>query len=231
MLAGRTPGRIDAPCYDDAVRTLASLRPGRRRLRRATTLLALAAALVPSVTACLARSDSSSPIIAITEPKSGTTRSAVDLRIRGYAMDDAGVASIRVDGADLLQDPLYAAERGKQLVQFAFTKPNLTDGELTLVLEVTDVHGRTTTETYLLTLDATPPTVELTRVEGAGSGRVRVEGVASDNIRLTSIRVNGVPIAFTPGREFAFSVLVDAEENGEVVVEDSAGNRTTQALP
>jgi len=204
-----------------------SYRPNRRAFHAGVAYVAIALAL----TACLGRSDSSSPIIAITEPKSGTTRSAVDLRIRGYAMDDAGVASIRVDGADLLQDPLYASERGKQLVQFAFTKPNLTDGELTLVLEVTDVNGRTTTETYLLTLDATPPAVELTRVEGAGGDRVRVEGVATDNMRLSSIRVNGVPIAFTPGREFAFSVLVDAVESGEVVVEDSAGNRTTRTLP
>lgn len=205
--------------------------PSRPSWRKRALALAAAAILLPSMSACLGRSDSSSPIIAITEPKSGTTRSAVDLRIRGYAMDDAGVASIRVDGADLLQDPLYASERGKQLVQFAFTKPNLTDGELTLVLEVTDVNGRTTTETYLLTLDATPPVVEVTRAEGAGSGRVRVEGVATDNMRLSSIRVNGVPIAFTPGREFSFSVLVDVVENGEVVVEDSAGNRTSRALP
>ncbi|MFO7544544.1 MAG: hypothetical protein R6W77_03515 [Trueperaceae bacterium] len=205
--------------------------PASHAGHRPALLLVAVAILLPTLTACLGRTDSSSPIIAITEPKSGTTRSAVDLRIRGYAMDDAGVASIRVDGADLLQDALYASERGKQLVQFAFTKPNLTDGELTLVLEVTDVNGRTTTETYLLTLDATPPAVELTRVEGAGGGRVRVEGVASDNIRLSSIRINGVPIAFTPGREFAFSVLVDGVENGEVVVEDSAGNRTSRALP
>lgn len=170
------------------------------------------------------------PTIAITEPRSGTTRSSDDLRISGYALDDAGIASIKVDGADLMQDSLYASERGKRLVQFAFTKPNLQDGELRLVLEVTDVNGRSSLERYVLTLDATPPTVELTKVESVAGGRIQVEGVARDNMRLSSIRINGVPLAFTPGTEYSFSVIVDAVSDGQIVVEDSAGNTTTRDL-
>jgi len=191
---------------------------------------AVAVILCLGLSACLSRTDSMAPLIAITDPRSGTTRSTDDLRISGYAMDDSGVASIRVDGADLLADPLYASERGKGLVNFAFTKPNVADGQLTLVLEVTDVNGRTTTERYVLTLDATPPTIELTAVESTGSGRLRVEGVARDNIGLSSVRINDVPLAFSPGAEFSFSVVVNAIENGAIVVEDSAGNRVSQAL-
>lgn len=199
-------------------------------LTRWLRMLLAALVLASLLSACIGRSDSMAPLIAITEPRSGTTRNTENLRISGYAMDDAGVASIRIDGEDLLANDLYRAERGRSLVQFAFTKPNLADGELTLVLEVTDVNGRTTTETYVLTLDATPPTVELSRVEGAGGGRLRVEGVARDNLRLSSIRINGVPLAFTPGTEFTFSVLVDDAADGQVVVEDSAGNVTTRSL-
>lgn len=199
--------------------------------RKATRSLAAGAAVLALVlSGCLARSDSMAPLIAITDPRSGTTRSTDDLRISGYAMDDSGVASIRVDGADLLTDPLYASERGKGLVNFAFTKPNVADGQVTMVLEVTDVSGRTTTERYVLTLDATPPTIELTTVESAGSGRLRVEGVVRDNIALSSVRINDVPLAFSPGAEFSFSVVVNAIENGAIVVEDSAGNRVSQAL-
>lgn len=182
------------------------------------------------LSSCLGRSDSMAPLIAITESRSGTTRNTENLRISGYAMDDAGVASIRIDGEDLLANDLYRSELGKSLVQFAFTKPNLADGELTLILEVTDVNGRTTSETYVLTLDATPPSVELTRVEAAAAGRLRVEGVARDNLRLSSIRINGVPLAFTPGNEFTFSVLVDDAADGQVVVEDGAGNVTARSL-
>ena len=179
---------------------------------------------------CVGRSDSMAPVVAITEPRSGTTRNSDDLSISGYAMDDAGIASIKVDGTDLLLDAQYASERGKRLVQFAFTKPNLKDGELTLTLDVTDVNGRRATERYVLTLDATPPTVELTKVEGIGGGKLRVEGVARDNMRLSSIRINGVPLAFTPGAEYSFSVDVDAVDGGQVVVEDSAGNVTAANL-
>ncbi len=182
------------------------------------------------LTSCLGRSDSLSPVIAITDPRSGATRSTEDLRISGYAMDDEGVASIRVDGLDLLANDLYASERGKGLVHFAFTKPNVVDGELTMVLEVTDVSGRTTTETYTLILDATPPTVELTNVESAAGNRLRVEGVARDNIGVSSVRIGGVPLAFTPGPEFSFSVLVENTEGAEVIVEDGAGNSVSAPL-
>lgn len=207
--------------------------PGKHQApatRRRSVIAAVAVTVCLVLSACLSRTDSMAPLIAITDPRSGTTRSTDDLRISGYAMDDSGVASIRVDGSDLLADPLYSSERGKGLVNFAFTKPNVADGQLTLVLEVTDVNGRTTTERYVLTLDATPPSIELTTVESAGSGRLRVEGVASDNIALSSVRINDVPLAFSPGAEFSFSVVVNAVENGAIVVEDSAGNRVSQAL-
>ncbi len=201
--------------------------PSRRPARAAA---AAALACLPLLLAsCLGRTDSMAPMIAITDPRSGATRSTEDLRISGYAMDDMGVSSIRVDGLDLLQNELYASERGKGLVHFAFTKPNVRDGELTMVLEVTDVSGRTTTETYTLILDATPPTIELTSVEAAAGNRLRVEGVARDNIGVSSVRIGGVPLAFTPGPEFAFSVLVEDVEGAEVVVEDGAGN--TAAVP
>ena len=203
-----------------------NFRRGPKRL----LALSLGALLLLPLTACVGRSDSLAPVIAITEPRSGTTRNTDDLRISGYAMDDSGIASIRVDGSDLLASEFYASERGKGLVQFAFTKPNLADGELTLLLEVTDVAGRTTTERYVLTLDATPPTVELTRVAPQSGGRILVEGVARDNMRLSSIRINDVPLAFTPGTEFTFSVLVENVEGGQVVVEDSAGNVISRAL-
>ncbi len=192
--------------------------------------LVVGAILAALLTSCLGRSDSLAPVIAITDPRSGATRSTEDLRISGYAMDDEGIASIRVDGLDLLANDIYAAERGKGLVHFAFTKPNVADGELTMVLEVTDVSGRTTTETYTLILDATPPTVELTSVEAAAGNRLRVEGVARDNIGVTSVRIGGVPLAFTPGPEFSFSVLVENTADAQVVVEDGAGNSAAVPL-
>jgi hypothetical protein len=197
------------------------------RLRRATLALALA---VPLLAACLQRGDAMPPTVSIREPRSGATSTTANLRIVGYAFDDDGIAAIRIDGLDLMGTATYAGERGKGLVEFSFTIRDLTDGDVTVLIEAQDMGGRVTTFPYRLRLDSTPPVLELTGVTDLGGGRVRVEGVARDNTALASITINGVPLAFTPGPEHAFRVDVAAVAGGEVVVEDAAGNVTRAAL-
>lgn len=195
---------------------------------RVSLLLVILASLL---TACFGRKDSALPQITITEPRSGAISSSSNLRIRGFASDDSGIAQIIVDGSDLLASPVYESERGKRLIEFAFSKPDLQDGELTIALAVVDTSGKRIEHDYTIILDATPPTVELTNVTNTSSTQVRVEGIAKDNIGLSSIRINGVPLAFPSGAsEFQFSVLVERVENGEVIVEDGAGNRTVRSL-
>ena len=182
-------------------------------------------------TACLQRGDAMPPTVSIREPRSGTTRTTADLRIVGYAFDDEGIAAIRINGDDLMATPTYAGERGKGLVEFSFTIRDLTDGDVTVLIEAQDLGGRVTTYPYRLRLDSTPPVLELGAVTALAGDRVRVEGVARDNTALASIQVNGVPLAFTPGPEHAFRVDVAAVAGGEVVVEDAAGNVTRRSLP
>ncbi len=171
------------------------------------------------------------PIVSITEPKSGTTRSTDNLNIVGYAMDDSGVAAIRINGTDVLNDPAYAGERGERLIRFRFTVGSLQDGEVSTTIDVTDVHGRTSVLNYQLTIDNTPPTLEITRAEAMSGGQYRVEGTATDNTRVAKIEINGQPLAFTPGPEVRFAVDVAAQADRSVVVEDSAGNRVSRELP
>ncbi len=205
-------------------------RPLRTRLRAASALAALVAAAA-LLSACTGRSDSMAPIVSITDPKSGTTRTTDNLTIVGYAMDDSGVASIKINGTDVLADAAYAGERGKRLIRFRFTVSGLADGQVTTRIDVTDVSGRTSSDNYQLTIDNTPPTLDLGGVNALGGGQVHVEGTASDNDRVASITIDGQPLAFTPAPKVPFSVDVDAKANGEVVVEDSAGNRTSRSLP
>ena len=197
-----------------------------RRLRAgvALTLLALLAA------GCLGRDDALAPIVAIREPKSGTTRTTEDLRIVGYAMDDEGVARIVVDGTDLLSFDVYEAERGKRFVEFAFTIPDLRDGETTTRIVVEDVSGRSSTLLHTLRIDTTPPTLELTAVTALGDGRRRVEGVARDDVAVSAIRIDDVPLQFAPAAEHRFSLDVRPGPDAGVVVEDSAGNRVSRSL-
>jgi len=199
----------------------------RRSLRFASLALVLVAA---ALAGCVQRGDSLAPMVSIREPRSGATSTSANLRIAGYAMDDDGIAAIRIDGVDLLATSAYAGERGKRLVEFFFTIRDLSDGDVTVTIEVEDMTGRTTVLPYRLRLDGTPPTLELTSVTSLGGGRLRVEGVVRDNTAVTSVRINDVPLQFTPGPEVAFRVDVADVPGGEIVVEDAAGNVTRQVL-
>lgn len=198
---------------------------------RSVSLVLLAAAvLAVSLTGCMGRDDALAPLVGIREPKSGTTRTTEDLRIVGYALDDEGVAEIRVDGTDLLGFDVYANERGKRFVEFAFTIPNLRDGTTETRIVATDVNGRSSTLLHTLRIDTTPPSLELTAVTSLGGGRVRIEGVARDDVAVSSILLGGVPLQFAPAAEHRFSLDVEVGPDATVEVEDSAGNRISRSL-
>ena len=183
-----------------------------------------------ALAACVQRGDAMPPTVAIREPRSGTTRTTENLRIVGYAFDDEGIAAVRVDGVDLLAAPAYAGERGKRLVEFFFTIRDLSDGNVTVLIEAEDTRGRVTVMPYRLQLDSTPPSLELTSLTSLGGDRLRVEGIARDNTLVTSVLISGIPLAFSPAPEHAFRVDVADVAGGEVVVEDAAGNVTRRPL-
>ena len=110
---------------------------------------------------CAGRGDSLEPLITITDPRSGTVRTADGLTIRGYAYDDEGIRAIRVDGTDLLSSDAYAGERNKKLVQFGFRPQEVAEGRWASTIVVEDVTGQTTTLPYPLQIDLTAPTLAL----------------------------------------------------------------------
>ena len=184
-----------------------------------------------TLTSCMSRDDALAPVISIYEPKSGTIRTTEDLRVFGYAMDDEGIRAIRVNGTDLLANEAYSAERGKRFIEFGFRPLDLSEGENTNFIEVEDTSGRRTLLDFTLSIDSTAPTLEITASQPLDGNRVRVAGVARDNTRVTSVRINGEPVQFTPSAEVVFELVVPRIEGGTVVVEDSAGNVTRRALP
>lgn len=179
---------------------------------------------------CIDRGDALGPLVSITEPRSGATSKSEGLTIKGYALDDDGIAAIRVNGEDLLSNAIYDDERGRRLIEFAFTMPPLSDGVMTITIEAEDLGGRTTTLPYELALDNTPPTLELIAVTPLDGGMLRVEGTVRDTTTVTSVRIDDVPLQFVPAAEFSFRVDVPAAEAAEIVVEDAAGNQTREAL-
>src|SRR5690554_5678813 len=134
---------------------------------------------------CLSRSESFDAVISITEPKAGTARSTEQVDVYGYAMDDNGITAIRVDGSNLFDSPAFASERGKKLVHFGFRGQARGEGELTYLIEVEDLEGNVTTMNYSLTVDVTPPTLELTAT-ATGSGAFNLSGMARDNVAVST---------------------------------------------
>ena len=201
----------------------------RRRPLPTARFLAAALLAVATLTGCLGRDDALAPLVAIREPKSGTTRTTEDLRIVGYVMDDEGVAALEVDGTDLLAFDVYAGERGKRFVEFVFTIPDLGEGETTTRIVARDVSGRTSTLLHTLRIDVTPPTLEIVGREALEGGGTRIEGVARDDVAVSAIRAGDVPLAFAPAAEHRFAV--DVPEGGTtLVVEDGAGNVTARSV-
>lgn len=176
------------------------------------------------------RSDSLAPVISIYEPKSGTTRTVENLRVFGYAMDDEAIVAIRVNGTNLLDSPVYASERGKRFIEFGFEPLDVTEGDNANIIEVEDSSGRRSILNFTLSIDTTPPTLEISTNQPVDGDRVRVAGVARDNNRVTSVRINGEPLQFTPSNEVLFELVVPRIQGGTVVVEDSAGNVTRRSL-
>ena len=184
------------------------------------------------LTGCITRSDAMAPRITIVEPASGTTRSAEKLVVRGYAMDDSGINSIRVgvnnSETDLLTSEQLKSEKGKKLINFAFSVNQVGD-KFAANIVVDDTTGRSTMLPYELIIDTIKPTIEITSVTDLGNNRLRVVGVARDNDKVKSIMIAGQPLTFVPQTEQRFDQDIDVVEIMTIEVIDNAGN--TESVP
>lgn len=190
-----------------------------------------AALLLVALSGCFERADSLAPLINISNPRSGTVRTADNLTISGYAVDDEGIAAIRVDDVDLLDFPIFQSERGKKLIEFGFRPQQINEGRWASTITVEDVSGRSTRLDYTLEIDTVPPTLDLDPVQRLDDGRLRISGIARDNNLLARIAVAGVEVSVLPVSEKAFSLDVAVNGNTTIIVEDEAGNRLTREIP
>lgn len=194
---------------------------------KAIALGLLASALL---TGCMSRDDAIAPIVTIYDPPAGAVRRVVDSRVCGYAMDDEGVASIRVGNSELLSNEAYQSERNKSLIEFCFRIVQQSADVFASTIVVEDTSGRSTTLNYELQLDTTPPTLELREVTQLSGDRLRVSGLARDNDLVKSITVAGQSVPFVAVAEKEFSLDIPAGGDLTIVVEDRAGNTYSQPL-
>ncbi len=180
------------------------------------------------LTSCLARRDSLAPVITIYDPPSGATQGLEQPIVSGYALDDNGILSVKVNNTDLLETTVFQNQKGKKLVQFFF-QIQRQSGEFVATLTAEDTNGNVTTLPYTLKIDTENPTVELS-AERLSDSRLRISGVARDNDAVNIITVEGNPVPFLASPEQTFNVDVTASSTVTVVVEDRAGNSISQSV-
>lgn len=191
-----------------------------RRALQARTLGVPGVLLAVTLAGCSREADSFRPRIIITQPEAGAITRATDTVVRGYAVDDGGISSVRVNGTAV-------PRRGGTPKIYSFAFKTATKGTTAnYVIEAIDFSGRATKLTLPLRYDTKAPELEISKFEREGN-TMRVTGVATDDFKVTAITIDGSRLSITPGRRVPFY----AEATGEfveIVVTDAAGNKTQQ---
>jgi len=122
--------------------------------------------------------DNTGPILEFV-PASGSGTNETPLTITGIVTDAAGVASLKLDGADLT-----VGDNG----EFTTSALALVDGENSFEFVATDQLGNETRETYAVRLDRVPPEIEVT---SPTDGNSYPQGIVVD-ISATASDTNGI---------------------------------------
>lgn len=185
---------------------------------------ALQASLLPLglLGGCARQDDAFRPHVIITEPEAGSVSRQNSSVVRGYAIDDQAIVSVRVNGT-----ALKLPSGSHKIVPFAF-KTSATSTRADYTIEAADNMGHSAKVTLPLRYDPNPPKIEIGKLERDG-GTLRITGVASDDVKVASVTVAGSKLSVSPGRRVPFY----AEASGssvDVVVLDAAGNRTVKRV-
>jgi hypothetical protein len=171
---------------------------------------------------CARQADEFPPKVMITEPAAGAFSRTTSTVVRGYALDDHGIAAIRVNGT-----PLGLSGGSRKIVPFAF-RTSVNANRANYEIQVTDTSGLSTKAELPLRFDPNPPKIDVSKVERDGD-TLRISGVATDDSRVASVVVDGSRLGVAPGQKVPFY----AEATGasvEVVVTDAAGNTARQRV-
>ncbi len=138
--------------------------------------------------------DNSAPTAGITLLDNGKTSSASlqgiyindQFTLTGTSSDGVGIAEVRAKLATDAGDPAAVTNTGTAYDTWSYSRAGLSIGadSVGLVVEVEDVHGRTTTYNYTLLVDETKPTVSFITPTGTYYGSQEFRGTASDNVKV-----------------------------------------------
>ncbi len=168
------------------------------------------------------------PSLGLTEPTGGGVAPGKEVLAQGYAFDEVGVKSVRVQGKEVLP----AEEVGKRLVGFRFRLKAPTSGRVEVVLEAEDLQGQVRTLRLPLILDASPPRIV---VEGKEEkdGLLRVYGRVEDDVGVERVVLQEgerfSALALPRGASVPFAIEIS--RRAVLIAIDAAGNRSSRPLP
>ncbi len=186
------------------------------RMRRSALLCV--PALAALLSGCSRTTDTFAPRIVISSPSDGGMSPSKTPTVRGYALDDTGVTRITVNGKSI---PIQTGSR--KIANFQFSA-QVSGASTVYELVAYDAAGNKSRLSLPITVDAQKPAINLKAFER--SGRViRVSGIATDNVQVAQVLVDGNRLNITPGKRVEFY----AETSGiyaDIEVYDAAGNRS-----
>ena len=181
--------------------------------------LLLAAGFALLLSACSRTTDNFAPRIFITSPSGGGVSQSRTPTIKGYVLDDTGVKSITVNGK-----PVALQSGTSKIANFQF-QAQVQGSSSTYKIAARDESGHETTLDLPVSVDAARPVLSIKSFTRFGRNGIRVNGVATDNIQVAQVIVDGNRLNITPGKRVEFM----AETTGiyaDVEVYDLAGNKT-----
>ncbi len=182
--------------------------------------LSLLPALLPALllAGCARTVDQFKPQIVITTPQGGAVSVKKNVVLKGYVLDDRGVASFKVQGRAV---PV----KGKTRISYFTYQTNISDKETIITLEAADNAGNVSKLRVPIVVDSQPPKITVTKLEKEKK-TIRVSGVVTDNTSVIHVSVDGNVLNIAPGPSTDFY----AETTGnyaDIIAKDGAGNTAT----
>ncbi len=165
--------------------------------------------------------DLAAPQVLLTSPTAGVLVNQQPITVSGMVLDDGVVQLLSVNGIPATFD-------GSTFT----TNVPLSEGENLITVRATDGSGKSGEASVTVTLDATPPLLQvLAPVAGAttNADTLTVEGTAVDRSGINQVTVEGVPVPLVDGAFAANVPLAGGDHTIVVTAVDSAGNTTTES--
>lgn len=169
--------------------------------------------LLPS---CERNIDHFPPRIVITHPEGRGASQTRSLTVKGYVLDDVGISKITIDN-----NPAKIKPGSRKIAHFEF-QATIEGQKDVFNIRAIDESGHESTLPLPVSIDKIKPKLSIKSFERIGD-KIRVSGVATDNLMVSQVQIDGKRLNIKPGKRVEFF----AETKGiyaDVKVLDSALN-------